>query len=193
MTGEGYAGAVTPMVLRGWALLVLLVALSACSVALPDESGPMMRTEGDGWRQLGRFRTNVPYTVRLANDADELATEMEWHGIAAAPPEWDPSREVIAFFSEGVSSSCPEVAISGIAIDREGRRVYAAFVDPVAFQVGNTPRACTADLVGSQTFVVALARDRLPESPFSLALEEDVIGCHPECGSGPTEISVTLE
>ena len=192
-TGEGYAETVMSVSLRACAVLVLVVAWAGCTSALPDESSPGVRTEGDGWRQLGRFRTNVPYTVRLAADAEELAAELEWHGIAAAPPNWDPAREVIAFFSEGIGSSCPEVAISDITIDRDGQRVYATFADPVAAQLGNTLRACTDDLVGAQTFVVALARDRLPASPFSLALEEDVVGCHPDCGWGPTEITVTLE
>ena len=100
---------------------------------------------------------------------------------------------VIAFFNEGIGSSCPEVAISDITFDGAGRRVYATFSDPVAAAAGNTPRACTADLVGSQTLVVALARDHLPASPFTLSLEEEVVGCHPDCGSGPTEITVTLE
>lgn len=193
--GEGYAEAVISIVpIRvGAALLTFVVACASCALALPVQSSPGVRAEGDGWRLLGRFRTSVPYTVRLATDAEELEAELEWHGIAAAPPNWDPAREVIAFFSEGIGSSCPEVAISDITIDRDGQRVYATFADPVAVQLGNTPRACTADLVGAQTFVVALARDGLPAGPFRLALEEDVVGCHPDCGWGPTEISVTLE
>jgi hypothetical protein len=152
-----------------------------------------VRTEGDGWRQLGVYRTNVPYTVRLAQTEEQLATELEWHGITADMPAWDADQEAIAFFSEGIGSSCPEVAVSAITFDDGGRRVYAAFVDPIAAAVGNTPRACTADLVGSKTVVAALARDHLSASPFTLSLEETVVGCHPDCGSGPTEITVTLE
>lgn len=182
---------------RRYGALIAVIAflLTSCSL-LVDGSGSAvadLRTEGDGWRQLGRFRTNVPYTVRLAQDPAALAAELEWHGIHAQPPDWDPATEVVAFFSEGIGSSCPEVAIGDITIDRDAGLVYGRFVDEIAAHAGSTPRVCTADLVGSQTFVVALARDRLPASPFTLRLEEDLIGCHPDCGSGPTEISVTLE
>jgi hypothetical protein len=169
--------------------------LTSCSL-LVDSSGVTgvdIRTEGDGWRQLGRFRTNVPYTVRLAQEPAELVAELQWHGIDAQPQDWDPATEVLAFFSVGIGSSCPEVAVGDITIDREARLLYGRFVDEIAARAGNTPRACTADLVGSQTFVVALARERLPASPFTLRLEQDLIACHPECGAGPSEITVTLE
>lgn len=171
----------------------MVILLTSCGL-LVDGSQPVdIRTEGDGWRQLGRFRTNVPDTVRVAQDPAELVTELEWHGIEAQPLDWDPATEVLAFFSEGIGSSCPEVAIGEITVDRDARLVYGRFVDEIAARARSTPRACTMDLVGSQTFVVALARDRLPASPFTLRLEQDLLACHPECGSGPTEISVTLE
>jgi hypothetical protein len=116
-----------------------------------------------------------------------VTEELEWHGIGADPPDWDPRREVIAFFSDGIGSSCPELALAAVTIDRQERLVYAAFRDPLG------PRACTADLVGAQTFVVALARDRLPPSPFTLRLRAELIACHPDCGAGPTEIEIRLE
>jgi hypothetical protein len=173
--------------LRGLLVAAALV-LSACSYG---SSTAAERTDGDGWRLLGIYRTDVPYTVRLAQDPMQLADEFAWHDIDADVPEWNPDAEAIAFFSEGIGSSCPEVAVSDITFDDGGRRVYATFVDPVAVEA-NTPRACTADLVGSQTAVVALARDHLA-SQFTLSLEETVVGCHPDCGSGPTEITVNLE
>jgi hypothetical protein len=169
--------------------------LTSCGL-LVDGSGSAgvdIRTEGDGWRQIGRIRTKVPYTVRLAKDPAELEQELLWHGIAAELPAWNPDREVLAFFSVGIGSSCPEMAIGDITIDRDAGLVFGRFVDEIAARAGNTPRACTADLVGSQTFVVALARDHLPASPFTLRLEQNLIACHPDCGSGPTEISVSLE
>jgi hypothetical protein len=129
----------------------------------------------------------------LAQTAEELDAEWSWHDITAALPVWDPEEEVVAFFSEGIGSGCPEVAVSQITFADAGQRVYATFVDPGAAAVGSTPRACPADLVGSQTVVVALARDHLAEDSFTLSLEEDVIGCHPDCGWGPTEIEVSLE
>lgn len=97
---------------------------------------------------------------------------------------------MIAFFSQGIGSSCPELEIAGVTIDREARLVYAAFRDPLALE---SARVCTGDLIGAQTFVVALARDRLPPSPFTLRLSRQLIACHPNCGRGPTEIEVRLE
>jgi hypothetical protein len=171
----------------------IALVLASCGFLVDGSQTSNIRAEGDGWRLLGRFRTNVPYAVRVASDPAELGAELLWHGIDAQPQDWDPESEVLAFFSEGIGSSCPEVAIGDIVIDRDARLVYGRFIDEIAAQMGSTPRACTADLVGSQTFVVALERDRLPASPFTVRLEQDLIGCHPDCGSGPTEISVTLE
>lgn len=175
--------------LRGL-LVATTLLVTACGQGF-SAAGP--RTEGDGWRLIGVYRTDVPYTVRLAQDPMQVANEFAWHDIDADLPEWNPDAEVTAFFSEGIGSSCPEVAVSDVTFDDGGHRVYATFVDPVASAAGNTPRACTADLVGSKTVVVALARDHLPDSPFTLQLEEAVVGCHPDCGHGPTAITVNIE
>jgi hypothetical protein len=177
--------------LRTASIGLLGLALTGCGLLPGGTTEPGIRTQGDGWRQLARVRTNVPYTVRLATNAAALEAEFRWHGIDAYPVDWDPASEVIAFFSDGIGSSCPEVAIGDITIDQGERLVYARFVDEGAVKA-ETSRACTADLVGSQTFVIALSRARLPESPWTLRLERDLIGCHPDCGSGPTEITVNL-
>ncbi len=53
--------------------------------------------------------------------------------------------------------------------------------DPLA------PRVCTADLAGAVMFTVALARDGLPESPFTLRLHRDQL-----CGDCPESVPVDL-
>jgi hypothetical protein len=134
---------------------------------------------GPGWRFLGSFRTDLPYTVGVATNPAELASELDRYGIAAGLPEWDPATEIIAIFSEGVGSSCPEVRIDAVTFDGEDGLVFPTLSDPLS------PRACTSDLRGGQTFVVALARDSLPGRQFTLILEPDL----PHLG----ELQVTLE
>ena len=142
---------------------------------------------GPGWRFVGSFRTELPYTVGVATTPAELASELKRYGIPGGMPDWDQAKEVIAIFSEGIGSSCPEVRLDGVTFDLDQRLVYATMSDPLS------PRGCTADLVGAETFVVALSRASLPPSPFTLRLHEELIGCHPDCGSGPTEVLVTLD
>ena len=42
------------------------------------------------------------------------------------------------------------------------------------------------------TFVVAVAKDLLPPSPFTLHLHAEPIGCEPDCGMGPSTLKVDL-
>jgi hypothetical protein len=71
-------------------------------------------------------------------------------------------------------------------MDAGARLVYGEFSDPLG------PRVCTLDLVGAKTFVVAVARDLLPPSPFTLRLEAKPIGCEPDCAMGPASLKVDL-
>jgi hypothetical protein len=141
---------------------------------------------GPGWRFLGVFDTQLPYTVAFAVDDAQLATELQRYGLPDDPPAWDPAEEVVIFLSVGIGSTCPEVRLDAVVMDRDAGLVYGVFSDP--FQ----PRGCTADLVGGKTFVVALARDELPPSPFRLQINEAPIGCEPDCGSGPSTLEVDL-
>ena len=141
-------------------------------------------THGPGWRLVGGpYDTDLPYTVAVAMDPPQLVTQWHRYGLPGNPPAWDPSRELVVILSEGIDSSCPELRLDAIVMDTNARLVYGQFSDPLA------PRTCTADLVGAKTFVVALARDKLPASPFTLRLET---GCNPDCGQGPSSISVDL-
>ena len=152
----------------------------AIAVQLFPSDKPWSNTAGGpGWRFLGSFRTDLPYTVGVATNPSELASELDRYGIAAGLPEWDPATEIIAIFSEGIGSSCPEVRIDAMTFDAENGLVFPTLSDPLS------PRACTADLVGGQTFLVALARSSLPARQFTLILEPDM----PHLG----ELQVTLE
>jgi hypothetical protein len=143
-------------------------------------------TEGPGWRLLGAFDTHLPYTVAIALDPAQLATEWERYGLPGDPPAWDPPREVVIILSDGIGSSCPELRLDGVVMDADARLVHGEFSDPY------TPRVCTADLAGAKTFVVAVARDLLPPSPFTLRIRAEPIGCEPDCGMGPATVEVDL-
>jgi hypothetical protein len=143
-------------------------------------------TEGLGWRLLGVFDTDLPYTVAIAVDRAQLATEWTRYGLTGDPPAWDPAREVVIILSDGIGSSCPELRLDGVVMDVEARLVHGDISDPYE------PRICTADLVGGKTFVVAVTRDQLPPSPFTLRLHAEPMPCEPDCGMGPATLQVDL-
>lgn len=140
---------------------------------------------GDGWRLLGHARVAESYTVRLAADAAELAALWDTVGMPGSPPEVDFGQALVASFVQGIGSSCPELRLD--AIEVAGDAVFPRLSDP--FQ----PRACTADLVGGQAFVVALDRELVPAGPFRvrLAPPDQPLPCGGDCGSGaPAEVRV---
>jgi hypothetical protein len=143
-------------------------------------------TEGPGWRLLGAFDTDLPYTVAIAVDRAQLTAAWDRYALPGDPPAWDPSREVAIILSDGIGSSCPELRLDGVVMDADARLVHGEFSDPFA------PRACTLDLAGGKTFVVAVARSHLPPSPFTLRIRAEPIGCEPDCGMGPATLVVDL-
>jgi len=143
-------------------------------------------TEGPGWRLLAVFDTELPYTVGIAVDDAQLATEWQRYGLPADPPPWDPSRELVIILSDGIGSTCTELRLDAVVMDADARLVHGEFSDP--FQ----PRGCTADLAGGKTFVVAVARDLLPPSPFMLQLHAEPMPCDPDCVMGPASMEVDL-
>jgi hypothetical protein len=142
--------------------------------------------EGPGWRLLGAFDTDLPYTVGIAVDDAQFATEWERYGLPGDPSAWDPSRELVIILSDGIGSTCTELRLDAVVMDADAGLVHGEFSDPYQ------PRGCTADLAGGKTFVVAVARDLLPPSPFTLRIHAEPIGCEPDCGSGPSTLEVDL-
>jgi hypothetical protein len=142
--------------------------------------------EGPGWRLLGVFDTDLPYTVAFAVDDAQLATEWQRYGLPGDPPAWDPSQEIVIILSDGIGSTCTELRLDAIVLDADAGVVHGEFSDPYQ------PRGCTADLAGGKTFVVAVARDQLPPSPFTLRIHAEPIGCEPDCGSGLSTLEVEL-
>jgi hypothetical protein len=141
-------------------------------------------TEGDGWRLLafGEASGAEAYTVRAATTASEWDELWEALALDVGRPDPDLATEVVVSFGHGIGSSCPELRLDGVAI--EGGVVYSETSDPLA------PRACTADLAGAATFVVALERTALPASGFTLRLARETVTCA-DCGFSE-EIEVPL-
>jgi hypothetical protein len=133
--------------------------------------GPWANTPaGPGWRLLAagiNRGSNLAYSADYA--LDEAAYQSLWDSVdpTNVAPDVDFSSETVAVFIEGIGSSCPELRLDQVVIDQAARLVFSVTSDPLA------PRGCTADLAGGAFFVVALQREALPESPFSISLRRD--------------------
>lgn len=155
--------------MRSVMTLLALVLVAGCAGGL---LGWQNAGGGEGWRLLADGRTSADdaYRVRAATNADEWQALWSALDTVNPPPEVDLASEIAVSFAHGVGSSCPELRLDGVVIEHSERVVYSTVSDPLQ------PRACTADLVGAVYFVVALRRDALPESPFTVRLREDGVG-----------------
>jgi hypothetical protein len=128
--------------------------------AVPDGPQP---TGGDGWRLLADEPTGEPYRTGIATTEDQYASLWEESAATAERPPVDFEAEVVIWFGAVYGSGCP-IRMDEVIIDDEAALVYADIVVP-----GN-PQACTSD-ANPRAFIIALARDRLPEGPFRLQLD----------------------
>lgn len=151
--------------------------------------GPWQNTaSGEGWRLLvaGQVTGDEAYTVRAAINETEWQVLWDEVGLASEPPVVDLAGEIVVSFGSGFGSGCTERRLDGVVIDRQDRLVHALISDPLA------PRACTSDLAGAAVFVIAVAREGLPASPFTLQLGPKVTTCGVECGT-QEQIEVSLD
>ncbi len=129
--------------------------------------GPQPRG-GDGWRLLADEQdTGAVYETGVATDEDQYARLWDdTIGLSDTRAGVDFEEEVVVWFGAVYGSSCPELRLDDVIVDRERDLVYAdvVLVDP--------PSACTED-ANSHAYVVALDRDRLPEGPFAIQLDAD--------------------
>lgn len=148
--------------------------------------GPWANVEsGDGWRLLfadSRRGGDSAYTIQLAVDEPAWLRLWEQLGVEDDAPSVDFATELVAVFRHGIGSSCPELRLDDVVINRQSLIVYTVTSDPLE------PRMCTADLAGSADFAVALNRARLPDR-FTLRLRHPAICV--DCLAEP-EIEVEL-
>lgn len=148
------------------------------------EPEPSQPQEGEGWRLLAELEgAGHAYTVGVARDQQEF--EALWSALGTAPPEpeVDFSAEIVIHFGATVSGSCPQITLDDVVVDAEERLVYGQISYPIP-----PGMPCTSD-ANPHAFVVAVPRDRLPQSPFTVRLEREVrcLGC-----GGSEEVTVDL-
>lgn len=130
--------------------------------AVTDGTQP---TEGEGWRLLADELTGEPYRTGVATTEDQYAALWEESGVTAERPEVDLESEIVIWFGAVFGSGCP-IRLDDVVVDAEAALVHGDIVIP-----GN-PQACNDD-ANPRAFIVALARDRLPEGPFRVQLDAD--------------------
>lgn len=124
-------------------------------------------TEGDGWTLLGAHQAGPPwYRTDVATGPKKLASLWETAGMPGPLPAVDFEEKVVLWFAEPHGSSCSDIRLDDIVIDHDHGLVYPRTVMP------DRPRMCTSDLAGAYQFFVAVERDRLPEPPFFVQLDE---------------------
>lgn len=156
--------------------LVLLIAGAGivAADAFPFNLGLQPElARGPGWRVIyADFPADSRFAYRVELATDDASFSALWSDVAGpsrpARPE-NLERNVVALFAVGTGSCTTGASFDGLVF-AEQRLVHAEI---------STSRKCPfLDLNGAAVFLVAIARDRLPESPFTLQLEPQ-----PTCGS----------
>ena len=130
-------------------------------VAGPQQPG------GDGWRLLADEQgVGMPYRTGIATDDASYAHLWDLIGMPGDPAPVDFEAEVAIWFGAVYGSSCPNLRLDDVVVEKGRGLVYAEIVDLDAGMV------CTAD-ANPRAYVVAVERSRLPEGPFAIQLRAD--------------------
>lgn len=125
----------------------------------PEQDG-VQPTAGDGWRLLGQGLTGETYRTSVATTDDQLQQMWRTAGLDGDAPQVDWENEIAVWFGAVYGSGCP-VRMDGVVV--EGDLLHADLVVPGALY------GCNAD-ANPHAFVVAVARDVLPNGPFRVQL-----------------------
>lgn len=142
------------------------VCLEGTDPADAPSEGPQP-TEGEGWRLLADERdVGEPYRTGIATDESSYGELWRRIGLSGERPAVDFETEVVIWFGAVFGSSCPDLRLDDVVVDRPGGLVYVdiVLVDP--------PAMCTAD-ANPRAYVVAVDRAHLPEGPFAIQLDAD--------------------
>lgn len=152
---------------------------------------------GDGWRLLGS--ANQPQIAIVPGDAvdvalDQQSYEILWWGMGmpGEPTPVDFDQKIVVRFVTGVSGTCPAIVFEGIGVVPSDRLVYGMFsyLGVIPTPEPGVTYGCTTDW-HPHGFLVAVSRDALPGTHFTLRLMRDPI-CQ-ACGTGLEEVEVTLD
>jgi hypothetical protein len=120
--------------------------------------------EGEGWRLLAdEPGVGQPYRTGIATDQASYRQLWAALGLSGDPPAVDFESAVVIWFGAVYGSSCPDLRLDDVVVDRGRALVHAeiVLVDP--------PSACTAD-ANPRAYLVALQRAKLPSGPFAIQL-----------------------
>ena len=129
-------------------------------------AGPQAQ-QGEGWRLLADEQgAGQPYRTGIASDQASYQRLWTDIGLSGDPPPVEFQSEVVIWFGAVYGSSCPNLRLDDVVVEREKALVHAqiVLVDP--------PAACTAD-ANPHAYLVALERARLPSGPFAIQLGAD--------------------
>ncbi len=139
------------------------VCVSGRDLADAPTPGPQP-TAGEAWRLLADAQgEGESYRTGIATDETSYVALWEQIGLSQTRPPVDFDRDVVIWFGAVFGSSCPDLRLDDVVVDREQALVHAdiVLVDP--------PTACTDD-ANPHAYVVALERQELPEGPFRIQL-----------------------
>lgn len=164
-------------VIRALALAMVISLIVAGIVAADAFPVPGLRYQpsGPGWRLLTEVRdpsASMAFRVRAATDQVALGAlwnELGWNDPLRTGPIGaqlgsmaDFHHEIVVLFGVGIGSCTASVQLDSVVIDKSARLVYS---------VTSERTTCPfLDLSGAVVFVVALGRDVLPTSPFTVQL-----------------------
>jgi hypothetical protein len=171
----------------GLAMVLILVVtgvVAASTFPLPGQ--PALLPRGNGWLVLYADRTAQ---TEWAHAVDVATTESEWSdlwGRVAGLTDFQPyvnfDRSIVAVFGVGTNSCTASVSFDGVVFDQQHALVHS--------QISDTKTCPFLDLSGAAVFAVALSRDRLPPSPFTLQLNREPV-CR-SCTDPPDRLIVDL-
>jgi len=142
------------------------VCLEGADPADVPSDGPQAQ-QGDGWRLLADEQgAGQPYRTGIASDQPSYGALWTDIGLSGDPPAVVFESEVVIWFGAVYGSSCPNLRLDNVVVDRERALVHAEIV------LVDSPSACTAD-ANPHAYLVALERARLPSGPFAIQLGAD--------------------
>lgn len=130
-------------------------------VAGPQPSG------GDGWRLLAdEAGVGEVYRTGIATDTESYERLWDQVGLSGDAPTVDFTSQVVIWFGAVFGSSCPNIRLDDVVVDRDRALVYAKIV------LVDSPAACTAD-ANPHAYLVAVDRSVLPVGRFAIQLDAD--------------------
>jgi hypothetical protein len=141
------------------------VCIEGANPADVPAPGPQ-QPAGDGWRLLATEPTGIPYRTGIAWDPASLEDLWATSGVAVPIPAVDFRTEVIIWFGAVYGSSCPDLRVDDVVVDRGRRIVYAEIV------LVDSSMGCTGD-ANPRAYLVAVHRSKLPEPTFAIQLSAE--------------------